>query len=179
MSLPLTPKRRPEPTASNRLDPQTLVESLEDLLSEMLSLYEQSLANTREHRAAVSQANRVAMARCASTQASLQAKIDAAERRRSSLLAAFRQGVSLREVLSALDGQDTERCEELGRSLKDVVSQLRREQKRLGLASSSLAQHMQGLMQQIQRSLSHAGVYSTQGRVEAGGVVMSALDVTS
>ena len=158
MSLPLNTKRHHEPAASNRLDPLTLIESLEELLSEMLELHEASLGNTRDHRSAVSQADRVGMARCASQQAMLQTKIEAAERRRASLRAAFRQGVSLREVLTALDGHDTERCAELGRSLKDVVSKLKREQARLGLARSALAQHLHGLKQQNQRSLSHAGV---------------------
>ncbi len=179
MSFPLKqPAVQPKP-ASNRLEPAALLESLETLLSEMLRAHKQALANTREHRLAVSQADRVRMARCASQQAEINVRTESLNRERSSLLVAFRQGVSLREVLSSLSNFDTARCEELGDQLKETVVQLRKEQSRLALASSSLAQHMQGLIQQIHRSLSHAGVYSTQGRVEAGAVVVSGFDVTS
>ncbi len=180
-SFALTPKntasKRAE--ASNRLDPHTLAEALETLLGGMLDAHEQLLAVTREHREALSQADRVRMSQCASRQAEINVRIESLNREQSSLLMAFRSGVSLREVLSTLGECDTQRSEELGRSLKEVVVALRREQTRLALASSSLAQHMQGLIQQIHRTLSHAGVYSTHGKVEAGAVIVSGLDVTS
>jgi hypothetical protein len=58
----------------------------------------------------------------------------------------------------------------------------------VGVALESLAQHMEGLVRQVAQRLSHAGVYSSRGRVEAGaanhtliggGLVTSALDIRS
>lgn len=164
---------------SNRLEPEHLASELEALLGEMLIEHERLLALTLEHRAALSQADHARIARCASEQSQASARIDSLNRKRSALLVAFRPGVSLREVIAATGQTRASRLEELGQKLRDVVVSLRREQERLRLASASLASHMQGLIQQIHRRLSHAGVYSTQGRVEAGAMVVSGLDITS
>ncbi len=43
----------------------------------------------------------------------------------------------------------------------------------------SIAAHIQGMMQQVGKKLSHAGTYGRRGRVEQYGVVVSALDVKS
>lgn len=165
--------------ASNALNPEQLAAELETLLDELLVQHEKLLEVTLEHRAALAQADRVRMSQCVSKQLAITSSIEQINRRRAALLVAFRPGVSLREVQTAIGPAATPRLKELGELLKEVVLRLRREQERLRLASASLASHMQGLIQQIHHSLSHAGVYSTHGRVEAGAMVVSGLDVTS
>lgn len=159
--------------------PEALARELEEVLASMLQEHEQLLSVTLQQRSALSQADHARVARCTAEQTRIHARIDALNRKRSTLLVAFRPGVSLREVIAAIGPSRAEAIEELGQKLREVVIQVRREQDRLRLASSSLASHMQGLIQQIHRRLSHAGVYSTQGRVEAGAMVVSGLDVTS
>ena len=46
-------------------------------------------------------------------------------------------------------------------------------------ATVSLLAHMEGLMRHVGRRLSHAGTYGRRGVVEAGGVVVSCVDLRS
>ncbi len=46
-------------------------------------------------------------------------------------------------------------------------------------AATTLAAHMDGLVRQVGKQLSHAGTYSRRGYIEASGAVVSSLDLKS
>ncbi|MEN0021011.1 MAG: hypothetical protein AAF747_09040, partial [Planctomycetota bacterium] len=98
---------------------------------------------------------------------------------RSELLLPYRKGATLAEVAQSFDESSRERVLGLAADLRDRVEQARRQTGVVGRVSSSLMMHLQGVLQQVQRRLSHAGTYSTRARVEAGPAVVSAIDVTS
>ena len=63
--------------------------------------------------------------------------------------------------------------------LKTLMNELQRERGTVRAATESLLAHMEGLMRQVARKLSHAGTYGPQGAVGAGNQqVVSGLDVT-
>ncbi|MCW5776107.1 MAG: flagellar export chaperone FlgN [Phycisphaeraceae bacterium] len=64
-------------------------------------------------------------------------------------------------------------------ALRPLVERARRERAQLRETFASLVSHMDGLIQQVHRRLSHAGTYGRAGRVEAGRVVVSGVDVVS
>jgi hypothetical protein len=63
--------------------------------------------------------------------------------------------------------------------IRDVAGRLSREQRAVRIAAEALAEHMQGLMKQVARKLSHAGTYGRRGSVDARIQVTSALDLVT
>jgi hypothetical protein len=59
---------------------------------------------------------------------------------------------------------------ELVRRTSDLV-------RAVAAATRAMMLHVEGLMRQVDRHLSHAGTYGRRGTVEAGGPVLSALDL--
>ena len=66
----------------------------------------------------------------------------------------------------------------LGDRLRTLLATLHREHRVLVAAAGALAAHMDGLMRQIGRRLSHAGTYGRPGQ-GPGVPVMTVLDMTS
>ncbi|MEM1183575.1 MAG: flagellar protein FlgN [Planctomycetota bacterium] len=62
-------------------------------------------------------------------------------------------------------------------SLRILVERVRRHQAVIREASSSVLSHMRGLMHQLSARLSHSGTYGAGGKVAAGPVVVSGLDI--
>ena len=66
---------------------------------------------------------------------------------------------------------------ERAKTLRGPIERVRREQSIVREASSSVLSHMRGLMHQLSNRLSHAGTYGAGGKVSAGPVVVSGLDI--
>ncbi len=64
-------------------------------------------------------------------------------------------------------------------SLRGVMSACQVEQTSLKAAAQSLAAHIEGVMRQIARTLSHAGTYGRRGVVDCSTAVTTALDLRS
>ncbi|MEK6701204.1 MAG: flagellar export chaperone FlgN [Planctomycetota bacterium] len=64
-------------------------------------------------------------------------------------------------------------------SLRGVMSACQSEQSTLKSAAQSLAAHIEGVMRQIARTLSHAGTYGRRGLVDTSTAVTTALDLRS
>ncbi|GIK18507.1 MAG: hypothetical protein AMXMBFR77_00830 [Phycisphaerales bacterium] len=64
-------------------------------------------------------------------------------------------------------------------ALRPLVERAGRERAQLRETFTALVSHMDGLIQQVHRRLSHAGTYGRAGRVETGRVVVSGVDVVS
>jgi hypothetical protein len=88
----------------------------------------------------------------------------------------------MRTTLTAM----AERLEEPERSrvvaaaarLRDVLVRLQQETRTVRAATNALLAHMNGLMQQIARTLSQTRLYGPSGRIESGTPVACGLDLT-
>ena len=166
---------------------------LESLLEDLIAEHEKLLETTRAHRRAVSAADSGAIGACIREQNEAVQRIAAMEARRTAIVERAGEqagaGATLTAIASRAPGVARERLLALGEKLRGVLTTLHREHEVLRTAASALAAHMDGLMRQIGRTLSHAGTYGRpvqQGAAAAGawhgeghGQVVTALDMTS
>lgn len=167
-------------------DRDTLASELEQVLAGMVRLHEQMLRVTREHRAAIASADAEKIGACVRTHAELFQAVQELERRRRSAVAQLTAGEgrkrppTMTELAASLSEPWRERAGKLASQLKTTLETLSGEQRTVRLATESLLGHMDGLLRQVAKKLSHAGTYSARGVVEAGRQqVVSGLDVTS
>ncbi|HRQ73543.1 MAG TPA: flagellar export chaperone FlgN [Phycisphaerales bacterium] len=83
------------------------------------------------------------------------------------------------DAASGLPAPTRDALEHAAAALRPLVERARRERAQLRETFASLVSHMDGLIQQVHRRLSHAGTYGRAGRVEAGPAVVSGVDVVS
>jgi len=162
-----------------------VTERFESLLRLMIVLHERMLDRVRDHRAAISLADTDGIRASLESQAELMNQIAAADQDRLVLITELAQTLGSRmpahPTLSALAEQmpEPELTVALSARLKTVMGELQRERGTVRAATESLLAHMEGLMRQVARKLSHAGTYGPQGAVCAGNQqVVSGLDVT-
>lgn len=67
----------------------------------------------------------------------------------------------------------------MARTLRSLMTSLRETNAAAKQAAELLAQHMEGLMRAVAQRLNHAQTYGKHGRVDAGPVVLSGVDVSS
>lgn len=162
----------------------SLSEELRGLLQALLERHEAMLRHTIEHHEAIRQAD---ARRCEQIvrdeQATLAAIADLELKRQSLVARATREITPSPRNLSrlsdiALHCPDSERTEllELSARLRKTIERLQQEQNLLRVVSRVLMAHMEGLMRQVARSLSHAGTYGQRG-VVAGNQIVTSLDV--
>ncbi|MBC7834009.1 MAG: flagellar export chaperone FlgN [Phycisphaerales bacterium] len=199
---PPLPVRRGRPTAPApfapapapvRESPEGLAERLEALLTELLVEHEQLLTLSRSQRAAMSRADSAALQACTLAQSEVFQRIAEIEKRRLivaagladrlGLPATLRQDNSVKPTVTWLAGLLPDpfksRLTALAGRLKELLLVLRREQRAVRDAATALAAHMDGLMKQVGRKLSHAGTYGRSGVVQSPVQVVSALDLRS
>lgn len=161
-----------------------LCEELRDLLVALLARHEAMLRHTKLHHEAIRQAD---VRRCEQIvrdeQATLAAIADLELKRQSLVARAMREIVPTPKNLSrlsdiALHCPDATRPEllELSARLRRTLENLQQEQNLLRVVSRVLMAHMEGLMRQVARSLSHAGTYGQRG-VVAGSQIVTSLDM--
>jgi hypothetical protein len=161
-------------------------QELEVLLTDLLAHHEQMLAHSRRHADALRRADLPALRRAIEDQQTLGRRIIDLESRRARLVAAALGPRAAQTPLSALAMRlppgPRERVLALAERLKAVLQSVLEAQRVVARASESLMGHMQGLMQQVARKLSHAGTYDRPGRPAlaiSSGAVISGLDVRS
>ncbi|MBY0114240.1 MAG: flagellar protein FlgN [Phycisphaerales bacterium] len=161
-----------------------LCEDLRDLLIAFLERHEALLRHTKQHHEAIRQAD---VRRCEQIvrdeQATLAAIADLELKRQSLVARAMREIVPTPKSLTrlsdiALHCPDATRPEllELSARLRRTIENLQQEQNLLRVVSRVLMAHMEGLMRQVARTLSHAGIYGQRGVVASSQIVTS-LDV--
>jgi hypothetical protein len=95
----------------------------------------------------------------------------------------LRKGAPERTTLTQLAAlaPDTRRAELTTKAadLRTLIQSVQQRTHSVRSAAASLLAHMEGVMRQVARTLSHSGTYSRRGVVEAGGSVVSALDLRS
>lgn len=162
---------------------------LESLLNALLSEQQALLSELKFHREALRKANGAAVQSSVDRQAGALRRIAALEDKRASLVklavaspgfkpAAGKPAVTLSQLASMVEEPARTRLIALAEQLRSVISDCQREQGTLKAATSSLVAHLEGLMNQVARRLSHAGTYGRRGVVEATSGVVMAIDLT-
>jgi hypothetical protein len=173
--------------------PDPAVGELEDILSQMLIEHEQLLALAAAHRRALATANPDAVGACLVQQSAVVQRVAELERRRQSVVGRLADRLGPRSipptrpperptvawVAGLLSEPVRVRLLALAERLRELLGRLHREHEAIRLAAQTLAAHMDGLMKQVSRSLSHAGTYGRRGSVDSSVQVISALDMTS
>lgn len=184
---------RPTPAAAASaaaLTQDTLATQLESLLSAFTAQYQAMLASTQAHRDAIRRADNRAMQAAVAAQQTSVAALGILEQRRRELVALAcgrfptlaqkrSVAVTLTDLCQCVSDADRPRLLTLAAALKQLIQSVGDETKTIKAATASLLAHMEGLMRQVGRQLSHAGTYSAKGFVEPGGVVVSALDLST
>lgn len=182
-------------------DPE--VAELESLLQHLLAEHEQLLALAASHREAIQKADPLTLGACVQRQNEVIARVAELEQRRMALVmriaskmkplaAPGHAGIAPRAVTEGIPDKPTVswlvkglaepvrvRLVALADRLRDLLTRLQREHAALREASTALAAHMEGLMRQLAKRLSHAGTYGRRGMVETKVQVVSALDLRS
>lgn len=82
-------------------------------------------------------------------------------------------------LIACFDTQTAKRLEQLRRSAMERGEIVARSSGHMRTAVVSIAAHIQGVMHQIGKKLSHSGTYGRSGKVEQRAVVVSTLDMRS
>jgi hypothetical protein len=168
--------------------PAELAADLRALLAEYGARYEELHGHAIGQREALRRADAAGVEREATLQAAVLAQIAVLDRRRDELInaaAAVLPGlagpnsgpVSLGRIAAALPAAGAGELVAAAGRLRALVRQTSDLMRSLGQASRSLVTHFEGLMRQVDRYVSHAGVYGRRGIVEAGPAVVSSLDL--
>lgn len=179
MTLPHTP-----------LTPAALADNLDSLLDSMSSAYTRLGDAGDAHREAIRSADARAVELAVQRESLIFRELQKLDHQRRELVAlahaAFpplRKTPAERTTLTQLASQtpDTRRgvLTAKAASLRMLVQSVQDRTAGIASAASSLLAHMEGVMRQVARQLSHSGTYSRRGVVEAGGSVVSAVDIRS
>lgn len=172
------------------------VERLDSALRGLLTEHEELLRIAAVHRAAISSADVRTMSDCLNAQHAAAERIGELERQRQRAVldlasasgGSVASGVApspspVRTTMAQLTRTLAEplraRLLAVSERLRDVLNRLQVEHNAIRAAAESLSSHMEGLMRQVCRRLSHAGTYARTGSVEASVSVVTTLDVRS
>jgi hypothetical protein len=179
-------------------DPE--VAELEGLLEGLLAEHEQLLMLAAEHRDAISKADPYSLGDCVQRQGEVMERVAGLEKRRLALVGrlvdkmrplgksvaggarqpdAVPDRPTISWIARTLPEPVRSRLVALAERLRELLARLQREHAALKEASLALAGHMEGLMRQLSKRLSHAGTYGRTGMVESRVQVVSALDLRS
>lgn len=174
--------------AHSGADPARLFDDLSGVLDGFVAAYESLLTAVGQHRAGVRRADGGAVAAAAARQATLHATIAGLDRRRRELVVAACSAcpdlagvhpsvVTMRDLAAASPAGVRASMTARAERLRELVRLVHEETRTIRAATESVLAHLEGLMRQVGRQLSHAGTYTRRGFVEPGGVVVSAVDV--
>lgn len=177
---PGTPGAQAKPSAAE----------LEALLRDLIAHHERMLSLCIAHAGALARADGPATARLIEEQQTVGRAIIDLDARRTRLVAGWNAGTpptpgapggTLSALAARLPEPARARVLDLAARLRGILSALVDQQRVVARASETLLGHMQGLMAQVARKLSHAGIYARPGApvAVAGGPVVSGLDVRS
>lgn len=160
-------------------DTQQLAHALETTMIELTAAHRQLLDLVLEHRHAISKGDAAAIQECLTRQGLLAPGMAELERSRRRIVVAIcgKPDATISDVTAKLPESLRAPISASAARLKSVLSAIQRENGIVRAATQSLIAHIDGLMQQVARALSHAGTYGRQGRVEAGGPTPCGLDM--
>lgn len=169
----------------NRAALERVADELSAVLSGLLAEHEQLLELAGLHREAMRAADPGAIGNVSGQRTEVLQRLAALEERRQRVVKeASRQpeltgAVTLSAIAGRMEGPGKEQLLKQADRLKGVMAKVQDEHRVLRTAAKSLATHMEGLMKSVSKRLSHSGTYGRAGSVDAGGTVISALDLRS
>ncbi|MGD9689067.1 MAG: hypothetical protein AB7K52_01060 [Phycisphaerales bacterium] len=174
-----------------------LAGDLEVLLGEYLAEYRALITVNAAHLAAIGAADRRAIDVCATDQHRSASRLAVLEARRAAIVRAATSllrapgkpggEVTTSTIAAACAEPQRVRLSALARDVRLAAERASEQHRTLSLASRTLMAHMQSLMEQVGRALSHAGTYARPGMVASvlgagtgyAPQVCSTLDLTS
>ena len=164
-------------------DPITAsTDRLEELLAALIAAHERLLALTAEHRAAIARADGAKAQDCARRQSELSGEIATLESERRTLAIRIFPGSAGAPTLAALAQHLPDplrsRIVRIAARLRELVLKIQEELRVIRSATSAVIAHMDGLMQQVAKALSHAGLYGPRGRLDHAPPAPCGLDLT-
>lgn len=163
-------------------------EELDQVLRGLIAAHEELLGLAAAHRSAISRADVRALAEVTGAQAAVAERVGELERQRQAAVAVMARAAgpasggrptTITQIVRVLAEPVRARLLALAERLREVLNRLHNEHKALREAAEALSGHMEGLMRQVCRRLSHAGTYARSGVVDTSAPVMTALDVRS
>ena len=185
-------------TTTKPQKPVTVPEALAGLdvtLEQLILEHEGLLELAGLHRRAIGDADVTAMQACLERQSAALLRVQELEMRRQGLvrvLATAGPGVGAAPgakgapavtsttvtTLAQRTGEPTRsRLIGLGERLRDVLNRLHREHSAIREAAETLSSHMEGVMRQVCRKISHAGTYGPGASIDVRTPVVTSLDV--
>ena len=156
------------------------------LIDAMIGEHETLLALCEAHMAAIRLADHQALGEVVSRQTHALQRIAELDGTRADIVNIAMSAIqptpaspTLSAIAQALPGKIGTDLLVKAQRLRTVMQRLANEQNVVRLTTRALLAHMEGLMRQVARELSHAGTYGRKGYIESGAAVVSALDVRS
>jgi hypothetical protein len=170
------------PRAATVSAPISAAEVLEGVLRALVAEHDALLKIAGRHRAAIAAADPRAMAACLAEQGAAAERITLLERRRQAAVAELTRApgsarLTISQVTRTLADPMRTRLLTVADRLRDVLNLLHTEHAAIRAAAELLSSHMEGLMRQVCRRLSHAGTYARTGGIDATTTVTTALDL--
>ena len=173
---------------STLLTPALLHDRLGALLDAMLSAYERLASAGEAHRDAIRAADTRAMDAAVMRQTILFREVSGLDQKRRELVAhahtsfpGLKRSTPDKTTLTQLASfaPDTARGALVDRAdaLRALAKRVHEQSSGIRSAALSLMAHMEGVMRQVARQLSHTGTYSRRGVVEVGSSVLTAVDL--
>lgn len=165
-----------------------IADQLGTLLTRLTERYTRAHRLLGEHREAIRRADGDAVAALVEQQATVLADIESLDKRRRDLIAATAAAfphvivergkpVTLTQLASILPEADRARLTASAENLRRLAQDVKDRTASIRAATATLLAHMEGLVRQVGKQLSHAGTYGRRGVVESGSAVLSALDL--
>ncbi len=172
------------------LSPSMLAERLNTLLDGLIAAYERLAVAGMGHREAIRTADTHGMDRAVRAQTAMFRELAKLDQQRRELVAhahasfpALSRTATDRTTLSQLAtlASDSKRADlaRKAEALRAVVRGVQEQNTGIKTATLSLVAHVEGIMRQVARQLSHTGTYSRRGVVEAVPGVLSAVDLST
>lgn len=169
---------------------QVLAAQIDALIQGFTQRYARILTSLQDHQEALRRADGEAVARHAQAQAMLLEEVAQLDAQRRELVAracasfpaivAVRTPtVTLTQMASVLPAPDRTRLTMSAEHLRSLATQVKEMTAAIRAASLTLLTHMEGLLRQVGKQLSHTGTYGRRGVVEAGAAIMSGVDLRS
>jgi hypothetical protein len=169
---------------------ELLGERLEALLDGLAAAYARLGEHAAAHHEAIRTADAPAMAAATEAQSRSVETLARLEQQRRELVAASctrfaplaskrATAITLTDLCGCVAAGDRGRLTAKAAALRSLIQNVNEQTTTIRAATVSLVAHMEGLMRPVGRQLSHAGTYTRRGYVEAGGMVVSALDLRS
>ncbi|HYE63044.1 MAG TPA: flagellar export chaperone FlgN [Phycisphaerales bacterium] len=177
-------------TNANPMNAEVLCERLESLLDSLAAAYTRLGEQAAAHREAIRNADAAAIGLATAAQSRSVEILAKLEQERRELVAAActrfvplagkrATAITLTDLCACVPAGEQKRLKTRSNDLRTLIERVNEETNTIRAATVSLVAHMEGLMRQVGRQLSHAGTYTRRGYVEAGGMVVSALDLRS